>query len=372
MIDTPEVEPPPVRRRGGLKSCLALLVLLGVAGAAATFVVLAAKDSLEHYFGGPEDYSTEAGGSVLFEVSDGDSLTAIGQNLEKLGVVASVEAFTDAADDDEEKARGIQVGFYELREHMPAESALDILVDPDNLVQNAVTIPEGLRVEQTIARLSEKTGIPVRQFEKALAKPRRLGLPAGADGSAEGYLFPATYQFRPDADAASMLSEMVARWRQAAKETKLEQRADELGYSVHELMTIASLVEAEANRDADRAKVARVIYNRLETDVTGGRLEIDATVNFAVGKDRGLALTQEELDVDSPYNTRRYAGLPPGPIESPGEAAIRAAAHPAKGPWVYYVTVDLDTGETKFTDDYDQFLAYKQQLKEWCAGSDRC
>jgi UPF0755 protein len=372
VIDTADVQPPPVRGRGGLKGCLALLVLLGVVAVAGVFVVQAAREGISDYFGGPEDYSGETvGDSVLFEVRDGESTTAIARNLEQQGVVASVDAFTDAAEEDE-KAIGIQVGFYQLRERMPAEDALGVLVDPDNLVQNAVTVPEGLRVERTVALLSEKTGIPAAQFEKALDRPRQLGLPAGAGGDAEGYLFPATYRFRPDADATSMLREMVARWRQAADEARLEKRADELGYSVHELMTIASLIEAEANRDADRAKVARVIYNRLETDVTNGLLQIDATVNFALGKDRGLALTQEELAVDSPYNTRRYPGLPPGPIESPGDKAIQAAAHPAKGNWVYYVTVDLETGETKFTADYDTFLAYKQELEEWCAGSDRC
>src|SRR5919107_1776078 len=122
-------------------------------------------------------------------------------------------------------------------------------------------------------------------------------------------------------------------------------------------MIIASLVEAEANRDQDRGKVARVIYNRLETDATNGLLQIDATVNYALGRDLGLGLTTEDLEVDSPYNTRKYPGLPPGPIESPGDKAIEAAAHPTEGSWVYYVTVNLETGETKFAKSYRKFLA---------------
>ncbi len=170
-----------------------------------------------------------------------------------------------------------------------------------------------------------------------------------------------------------MLSKMVDRWRQAAEEADLEARAKELGYTPGEVMIVASLVESEANREQDRGKVARVIYNRLETDATNGLLQIDATVNYALGRDLGLALTTEDLQVDSPYNTRRYPGLPPGPIESPGDAAIEAAANPTEGDWVYYVTVDLDTGETKFTDDYDEFLQFKNvELAEFCAGSDRC
>ena len=99
---------------------------------------------------------------------------------------------------------------------------------------------------------------------------------------------------------------------------------------------------------------------------SGGTLRV-------LGRDLGLGLTEEDLNVDSPYNTRKNPGLPPTPIEAPGDAAIEAAAHPTKGPWVYYVTVNLDTGETKFTDDYDEFLRFKNvELAEYCAGSDRC
>ena len=138
-------------------------------------------------------------------------------------------------------------------------------------------------------------------------------------------------------------------------------------------MTIASLVESEANSDQDRGKVARVIYNRLETDATDGMLQIDATVNYALGRDLGLGLGPDDLDVDSPYNTRKYPGLPPGPIESPGDEAIEAATSPPEGDWVYYVTVNLDTGETRFTDDYDQFLSWKNNdLADFCESSERC
>jgi UPF0755 protein len=308
---------------------------------------------------------------VVFEVHDGDSSSAIGRNLKAAGVVASVEAFTDAAADNPD-ATGIQVGFYELHKQMSAESALDVLVDPGNLVQNSVTIPEGLRVEDTVALLSKKTGVPVKDFEKALDDPKSIGLPSYANGNAEGYLFPATYAFPPNADATDMLSTMVERWQQAADEADLEGRAKALGYTPGELMTIASLVESEANRDEDRGKVARVIYNRLETNATNHLLQIDATVNYALGRDLGLGLTTEDLQVDSPYNTRINPGLPPGPIESPGDKAIEAAANPTEGDWIYYVTVNLDTGETKFAKSYDDFLTYKHELEQWCEGSDRC
>jgi UPF0755 protein len=360
------------RRRGGLVSCLVVVVILAVLVGAGAFLVFTGMDRVRDMFRGPEDYAGAGSGSVVFEVTSGDSTALIGRKLKDAGIVKSVDAFTEAAT-DEPDAQGIQVGFYELRKKMPAEDALAVLVDPGNLLTSSVTVPEGLRVEDTVALLAEKTQIPVRDFEAALDKPASIGLPGYAKGNAEGYLFPATYDFPPNADATQVLSAMVARWQQAADEAQLEAKAAELGYTPGEVMIVASLVESEANRDEDRGKVARVIYNRLETDATNGLLQIDATVNYALGRDLGLALTTEDLDVDSPYNTRKFPGLPPGPIESPGDKAIAAATTPTEGDWVYYVTVNLDTGETKFTDDYDEFLQFKNvELAAFCDGSDRC
>ncbi len=167
---------------------------------------------------------------------------------------------------------------------------------------------------------------------------------------------------------------MVDRWQQAADDADLVGAAERLGYTPHEMMTIASLVEAEGRGD-DMPKIARVIYNRLEnvgTAGTIGRLEIDATVNYALGRNLGVALSEEDLNVDSPYNTRRVAGLPPGPIEAPGDAAMQAAANPADGDWYYYVTVNLKTGETKFAETYEQFQQYKGEYLEYCETSEAC
>ena len=359
------------RRGRRVTTLVALLVVVLVLGGVAALVAVGI-DRVRGVFGEPpQDYAGPGRGSVVFEVEEGDGASAIGRNLKAQGVVRSVEAFTDAAAEDPD-SRGIQVGFYELKERMPAADALDVLVDPANLVQSTVTVPEGLRVEDTVAALAKGTGLPVRGFRRALDDPDAIGLPGYAKGNAEGYLFPATYAFPPNATPVDVLAAMVDRWRQAAEEADLVANAERLGYSPAELMTIASLVEAEANRDQDRGKVARVVYNRLETDATGGLLQIDATVNYALGRDLGLQLTEEQLQVDSPYNTRRYPGLPPGPIESPGDKAIAAAANPPKGPWLYYATVDLDTGETKFTDDYNEFLQFRRELEAFCDGSDRC
>jgi UPF0755 protein len=348
-----------------------LVVLAGLVGGAA-LLLGAGLDKFQDLIGGPADYSGSGRGSVMFQVQEGETSTEIARNLKDAGVVRSVEAFTDAATDEPE-SRNIQVGFYELRRRMPAADALAVLMDPANIVQSTVTVPEGLRVEDTVRLLARRTDLSLRAFQKALRDPAAIGLPRYAKGNAEGYLFPATYTVPPNATATDVLALMVDRWRQAAEEAGLEEAAARLGYTPAELMIVASLVESEANRDQDRGKVARVIYNRLETDATNGLLQIDATVNYALGRDLGLGLSPEDLEVDSPYNTRKYPGLPPGPIESPGDEAIAAAADPTPGDWVYYVTVNLDTGETKFTADYDEFLRFKnEELAAFCDRSERC
>ncbi len=373
--DDPPLEHARTRRRrrlGGLKSCLVLLVIGAVVVVAGITAFSFGKDKLEAVFAPAPDYTGPGTGQVLFEVEQGDTTNEIARHLKDRGVVKSVEAFTEAAKDDT-RAQDIQVGFYQLEKQLPAKDALEVLVDPDNLVQASVTIPEGLRLTDILPRVAKATDIPLGRLKAAAKDADAIGLPSYAKGNAEGYLFPATYAFAPNADATQVLKTMVDRWRQAAEEADLESAAKKLGYTPGELMTVASLVEAEANRDQDRGKVARVIYNRLETDATNGLLQIDATVNYALGRNLGLGLTTKDLKVDSPYNTRKNPGLPPTPIEAPGDEAIEAAAHPTPGDWIYYVTVDLDTGETRFTEDYDQFLKWKNNdLADYCAKSDRC
>ncbi|MCD4526063.1 endolytic transglycosylase MltG [Nocardioides sp. cx-173] len=361
------------RKRRGVSGCLPVLIVLAVLGGLLYVGVTQGVDFVKDQFGEAEDYPGPGSGQVSFEVSSGDTATDIGRNLKDQGVVASVDAFVSAAN-GEPKAGGIQVGFYSLKKEMAAEDALAILIEPGNLVTNAITIPEGLRVVDIVDILAEKTDFKRGAFEKALAQPGKLGLPGYAEGNPEGYLFPSTYSFGPKDTPASMLKAMVDRWKQAAEDANLEAAAAELDLTPHELMTVASLVEAEGRGD-DMPKIARVIYNRLAdpSGPTVGKLQIDATVNYALDRSLVAIPTSEDLKVDSPYNTYEVVGLPPGPIEAPGDAAIQAASKPADGDWLFYVTVDLETGETKFTESYDEFLAYKQQLRDYCANeSDRC
>lgn len=371
---------PPVagrrRRRSRLRSlpgCLAALLALVVLFGGLYFGVTKGIEAIKDKFASPGDYPGPGHGKVLFEVEQGDTAAAMGRGLKAAGVVKSVDAFTAAAA-GEPRASGIQVGFYQLQKEMPASDAVEILVDPANLVKSTVTIPEGLRLTQVLDTLGKETDFDRAAYEKVLEKPDSIGLPEYADGNAEGYLFPSTYDIGPKDKPRAILTMMVQRWRQSAEEAGLEERAAELGYTPHELMTIASLVEAEGRGD-DMPKISRVIYNRLDVpndSDTNGLLQIDASVNYGLDQDLGVALTQEQLDQDTPYNTYTRPGLPPGPIEAPGDAAIAAAANPADGDWYFYVTVDLKTGETKFTNSYDEFLVYKQELTKYCETSDAC
>jgi UPF0755 protein len=362
------------RRRG--PGCLLGLVVLALLFGGLYVGITNGVDFVKDQFEGTPDYPGPGTGEVVFEVKDGDSVTEMGRNLKELDVIKSVDAFTEAASANPDSTR-IQVGSYTMRLQMKAEDALNLLIDPANAVNAAVTIPEGLRVVDIVKILVKNTDFSKKQFEAALADTAALGLPAYAEGNPEGYLFPATYEFGPKAQPADMLKAMVVRWQQAASDVDLEAKAKSLGYTPHEMMTIAALLEAEGRGDYT-PKIARVIYNRLDNPgngVTNGLLQIDATVNYALGKAGIARLTQEEIDsvADNPYNTYTQPGLPPGPIEAPGQAAMEAALNPDDGDWLFYVTVNLATGETKFASTEAEFLEYKAELDEYCeTQSDRC
>jgi UPF0755 protein len=362
------------RRRG--PGCLIALVVLALLFGGLYLGVTKGIDFVKDQFESTPDYPGPGTGEVVFEVQGGDSIAEMGRGLKELDVVKSVDAFTDAAAANPDSTK-IQVGFYSMRLQMKAEDAVDLLVDPANAVNAAVTIPEGLQVTQIVELLAEKTDFTKKQFNAALADTAALGLPAYAEGNPEGYLFPATYEFGPEAQPADMLRSMVARWEQAAADVDLVAKAEALGYTPHEMMTIAAMLEAEGRGDYT-PMIARVIYNRLDNPdngITNGLLQIDATVNYALGKPGIARLSQEEIDsvADSPYNTYTQQGLPPGPIEAPGQAAMEAALNPDDGDWLFYVTVNLATGETKFASTEAEFLEYKAELDEYCATqSDRC
>jgi UPF0755 protein len=361
------------KKKRGFSGCIAVLVALAVVVGGAYFVGSKGFHFLkDHFASTAADYPGPGTGHVLFQVKPGDTVSGIGRELKSLGVVASVDAFSNAS----HGKTGIQVGYYQLKKKMSAQDAFDVLINPKNILTTTVTIPEGLRVVDMLPILAAKSKYPVSAFRAALKDTSALGLPSYANGDPEGYLFPSTYGFGPKEKPVDMLTDMVTRWKQAAQEDGLVAAASRLGKTPAELMTIASLIQAEG-RGSDMPKISRVIYNRLDgpgdKGGTNGLLQIDATVNYALHRKGVVAVTTEETTgTQSPYNTYLNPGLPPGPIDAPGDEAIKAAAKPAPGPWYYYVTVNLKTGETKFTASYSQFLQYRQELDQYCTTSDAC
>lgn len=301
------------------------------------------------------DYSGNGTGAVTVQIPEGASGRTIGSVLAKAGVVKTPGAFVSAAAEDP-KAAGIQPGTYELKKEMSGASALALLLDPSSRTSFKVQVPEGYTAAQIFQRLSEATGLPVSDYEAA-AKDPQMGLPADAGGAVEGYLFPATYTFDPGTTALQQLQEMVQR---------TEKAMDDVGFPAdpaerHRLMTEASLVQKEGANAEDMAKVARVIENRV---AAGQPLQFDTTVNYATGK-TGLTTTPEDRQNPSPYNTYLHPGLPPGPIASPGEDAMRAALNPTPGDWLYFVVVDPTTGETKFAATYAEHQQNVAEFQAW-------
>lgn len=307
------------------------------------------------------DYAGEGIGEVQVVVARGDTLTAIGQTLSEAGVVRSVDAFVDAAEANE-GAASIGPGTYTLRQQMSGASAVALMLDPVSRADSRLVLPEGLRLPQTIQAAAEASSLPLNEFEQVVDNPGVLPLPSWAEQRPEGFMFPATYDLAGDETAEEILSTLVARFDQSAVSLDLVARAEEIGRTPYEVLTVASLVQAEVLPE-DMRKAAAVIYNRLDE---GMPLQFDSTVSYALGITE-LQLSAEQLETDSPYNTYANEGLPPTPINSPGEAALEAALDPAKAKWLYFVTVNPDTRETKFAKDYDRFLRLKDQLREFLA-----
>ena len=328
-----------------------VLALLAVAGAA-IFGIRAVSRMLT-----PGDYAGSGTGSVTVQVRTGDTATDIAATLADKQVVKSAEAFRREASRDE-RSMSIQPGYYRLRSEMSAASALAMLLSPGSRVSVRVVIPEGMRLDAALQTISRSAQIPLSDLKAAVKRPAQIGLPAVCQGHVEGCLFPATYVFSPGTTAVDALREMGDRFQAAADEVGLVAGAKALKRTPYQVITVASLLEREVKLPAEYPKVARVIYNRL---AQGRRLELDSTVVYVTGK-RSTKVSLAETDINSPYNTYRVKGLPPTAINSPGEMALRAALHPAKGDWVYFLTVDK-SGRNAFVVSYAEFLRLKAAAK---------
>lgn len=354
------------RRSLGLLASVLLVVVLLIAGVIGGGVYIGNR-----VFGGSTvaDYSGPGSGSVTVQVHAGDGPDAIGVTLASLDVVKSSAAFAKAASADPRSA-SVAPGYYALRSHMSGAAALALLLTPSSALRSKVTVPEGSSLARTLALLAAHTSVKAADLAAAVANPAALGLPTYANGRVEGFLFPATYQVEPGTQAVDALTMFTQAFKVEAETVSLEAGAKALGLTPYQVVTVASLIEGEAAKAADRPQVAEVIYNRLKA---GMNLGLESTVRYAcvlqhcrTGGARVLA-SQLTTAGPSPYDTYTHSGLPPGPIDNPGGDALNAALHPAIGNNRYFVTLPK-TNETVFTSSVATF----NQLTAQCQAQGGC
>lgn len=344
------------------RSALAVLISLGVLFGGAWFVYDKASTAYTNYKTA-DDYAGEGVKEIIVTIPEGSSGTDMGNLLVEQGVVKSRKAFLKAYAKNE-KSKTIQAGTFKLRTEIPAETAVDMLVDPAHQVHNRVTVPESLRLSTQFAVLSKKTGIPVAQFQAAAKNPQALGFPKYVK-NVEGFLFPQTYEIGQKPTATSILKLMAKEYNTVAARQELVSGAESLDRTPVEVMTVASILEAEA-KEKDQPMVAGIIYNRLDDYMP---LQLDSTSYYATNTPLGKPLPKGFRDQDSPYNTYKNQGLPPGPIGAPGEKAIKAALHPTKSEYKYWLTVNYKTGETKFAKTFEEHEKNRVAWEAWCKKS---
>lgn len=359
--------------------------LVGALGVALVTMAVVAAVFLGSKFwhSGPVvDYTGDGGQQVLIEVEEGDYTTAIAETMLDAGVIANVGTFLDAAQGNAAIA-AIQPGFYRLRAEIPAATAVQQLIDPENRVGKLV-IPEGRQLDDItdmktdrvtpgvfslIAEAScldlngDRHCLKAQDLRRAAETetPEALSVPDWAIGPVtkmgrdhrriEGLITAGTWNVDPTGPASTVLSKLISQSAAELAKSGLPGTAEQLGMTPYELLVVASLVQREA-LPQDFAKVARVIDNRLNEPQ---RLEFDSTVNYPLDRQE-VATTDADRAKVTPWNTYASDGLPATPICSPGVEAIKAAEHPDPGDWLYFVTVDKD-GTTLFTHNYQEHLS---------------
>ena len=297
------------------------------------------------------DYQGEGYSSVLVDIQPGDTGETIANSLVEMGVVKNFRTIYKLILEADPK---FYPGTYKLRLHMSAQAALQALLDPNGSVTNRILIKEGLRANVILDKLAAETGIPRSEFSAAAKQRAAIGLPTDAV-SIEGYLFPATYTFSPKATAVDILKTMIGR---------MQQELDKFGVSAkdrHRVLTLASIVQKEARQEPDFYKVSRVFLNRIKI---GMHLQSDATVSYGVDGNT-VSTSAADRANNNGFNTYLHAGLPVGPISSPGAVAIDAALHPAAGSWLFFCAVNLETGETVFSTTLAEHEKAVAQWRAW-------
>ncbi|MGV8913488.1 MAG: endolytic transglycosylase MltG [Rhodoglobus sp.] len=361
-VDPPR--PPRRKRRLWLIIGLPILLLALVGAAGSAYAWANYEEKIREVLGWELTNDFEGSGNgeeIIFTVNSGDIGSDIARSLHDAGVTMSYTAFYNLLL-AQESDPAFFPGNYALQGEMSAQAALDALLDPANKVTDRLLITEGTTLPDALEIISGTTGIALADVQAASEDLAHFGLPAEAI-SLEGYLFPATYDLEGGQDPYAVLDLMV---------NTMYEKLDSAGVAVEDryrILTMAALVQREAGPNTDDFyKISRVFYNRLDQGIL---LQSDATVAYGTGNLHTVWTTDaERADASNPYNTYANPGLPVGPIGLPGELAIDAAINPVAGDWLFFVPINLATGETVFTTNVDDHEAAAQRLRDWCAESD--
>nr|WP_284702954.1 endolytic transglycosylase MltG [Bifidobacterium sp. M3-R-103] len=297
-----------------------------------------------------EDYTGSGDKEVTFTVESGQGPAEIAENLVKAKIVKSAAAFTSAVSG---ASATLYPGSYALKTHMKASDVVKILSDQSK-AGGFAEVKAGERVSDVIANAAQASGIDVSEFQAIIDGGGSGILPEEAGGKFEGWLEPGAYNAQ-NKSAKDIIKSMVD-----ARIAKLDDLGVPTGSERESILIIASIAESEVGSDRYYGQVARVILNRIDSDMALG---MDTTVAYGLGISASR-LTDDQLNDDSnPYNTRIHKGLTPTPISNPGDDAIKASINPPEGKWMYFVTTNLQTGETKFVETEDEFWKIRDEYK---------
>ncbi|GGY97038.1 membrane protein [Streptomyces geysiriensis] len=355
----------PKKRRNGC-ACLVVCLVLGggVAG-----VGYFGYQFYQERFGAAPDYAGDGNGEqVTVSIPKGAGGSTIGQELKRQGVVKSVDAFI-AAQQSNPQGKSIQDGVYTLQKEMSAESAVELLLNPKS--RSNLIVAEGRRNVDVYKLIDKQLGVDEGTTAKvAESEWKSLGLPEWAmnhknvKDPLEGFLYPSSYSAAKGQKPEDVLKQMVARANEQYEKIGLEQKAEGLGLDgPWQLLTVASLVQAEGKTHEDFRKMSEVIYNRLKptNTETNQELQFDSTFNYLKGQSE-IRISESEINSNpDPYNTYTNKGLPPGPIGNPGEEALQAALSPTSDGWMYFVATD-GVSKTEFAKTHDEFLKLKDKF----------
>ncbi|MBR2263364.1 MAG: endolytic transglycosylase MltG [Firmicutes bacterium] len=335
------------------------VVLVGIA----LCTIMAYDFAYDFVSGDPNEAYDPNGETVMLTIPAGATSKEIAALLEEKGIVSSARHFSWRAK-LLGKENDFKFGTYAFVKGMPEEMIMDMLRDGSKQESVRITIPEGWTIDQIAEYLQEKEICLKEDFLAACedtsydfdyyTKKMKKGT-AGRRHMLEGYLFPDTYDVIPEDGAVSVVKRLLRQFEVEWSEDDLE-RIDELGLTMDKVVIMASVIEKEAKLDEERPMMAAVLYNRMEQDMPW---QLNSTVLYALGIESGGEdnLTYDDLEIDSGYNTYKYAGYPIGPICNPGYSSLQAVLYPADTDAIYFVLKEDGSGSHFFTNDYDEFLA---------------